>query len=413
MAQQGIRFTRFYSGAPVCSPTRGSCMTGRHPYRFGVFHANEGHITSEERTLAELLRESGYATGHFGKWHLGTLTTKVKDSNRGRPGNLEDYSPPWENGFDVCFSTEAKVPTWNPMLVPAEGCGANSGANGKAPGADYETRYWLGPDQAAEDNLEGDDSRIIMDRAIPFIRRSAAEKRPFFAVIWFHAPHLPAVAGEPYLQMYAGEDKDHQHYYGCITAMDEQIGRLRSELGVLGIDNNTMLWFCSDNGPEGDDNAPGRTKGLRGRKRSLYEGGVRVPGLLVWPEKIEHGRVTDLPCTTSDYLPTILDILGYQSGSGSERPIDGISLYPLINGQMIQRNSPIAFESRDQWSLIGDRFKLYSPDKGKSFELYDITTDPDESDNLAGRFPEQVNSMKAILEDWRESCQKSLKDETM
>ncbi|MHC4744756.1 MAG: sulfatase-like hydrolase/transferase, partial [Planctomycetota bacterium] len=166
IAATGIRFDRWYAAAPVCSPTRGSCVTGRHPYRYGIFSANQGHMRSEEITLAEALKTQGYATGHFGKWHMGTLTTEIKDSNRGAPGATEHYSPPWDNGFDVCFSTEAKVPTWDPM---------------KTPGSDdfYGTYYWREdgnyvPIDSPE--LAGDDSRVIMDQAIPFIRKAVGER---------------------------------------------------------------------------------------------------------------------------------------------------------------------------------------------------------------------------------------------
>ncbi len=115
MARSGIRFDRFYAGAPVCSPTRGSALTGRHPYRYGIPFANSGHMLPQEITLAEALKTQGYTTGHFGKWHLGTLTTKIRDSNRGRPGDATHYSPPAQNGLDVDFSTEAKVPNWNAL----------------------------------------------------------------------------------------------------------------------------------------------------------------------------------------------------------------------------------------------------------------------------------------------------------
>ena len=101
MAASGLRFERFYAGAPVCSPTRGSCLTGRHPYRYGIGGANAGHMRKQEITLAEALKTQGYATGHFGKWHLGTLTKTVVESNRGGPRGGEHYSPPWENGFDA------------------------------------------------------------------------------------------------------------------------------------------------------------------------------------------------------------------------------------------------------------------------------------------------------------------------
>jgi len=175
MAEAGLKFTRFYSGAPVCSPTRGSCLTGRHPYRYGIFGANSGHMLKEEITLAEALVTQGYTTGHFGKWHLGTLTTTEKDSNRGGPKGAQHYSPPWENGFDVCFSTEAKVPTWNPMI---------------SPGSDkpYGTYYWNQDGTKVTENLEGDDSRVIMDRAVPFIRNAADKSKPFFtaALLWMY-----------------------------------------------------------------------------------------------------------------------------------------------------------------------------------------------------------------------------------
>jgi arylsulfatase A-like enzyme len=108
VAKEGIRFERFYSGAPVCSPTRGSCLTGRHPYRYGIYHANVGHMKKQEIVLAEVLKMQGYTTGHFGKWHLGTLTKTVEESNRGGKRGAAHYSPPWENGFDECFSTEAR-----------------------------------------------------------------------------------------------------------------------------------------------------------------------------------------------------------------------------------------------------------------------------------------------------------------
>ncbi|MCA9321361.1 MAG: sulfatase-like hydrolase/transferase, partial [Planctomycetes bacterium] len=109
LAKVAIRFDRFYAAAPVCSPTRGSCLTGRHPFRYGIVHANQGHLPAEEVTLAEVLHEHGYRTGHFGKWHLGTMTRTTRDSNRGGEEHAEHYSPPWEHGFDHCFSTEAKV----------------------------------------------------------------------------------------------------------------------------------------------------------------------------------------------------------------------------------------------------------------------------------------------------------------
>jgi len=397
-AKAGIVFRRFYSGAPVCSPTRGSCLTGRHPYRYGVFFANVGHMRKNEITLAEALKTQGYATGHFGKWHLGTLTKTEKESNRGGPKGVKDYSPPWDNGFDVCFSTEAKVPTWDPMTDPETG-------------KPYGTFYRTQDGAKVTDNLEGDDSRVIMDRAVPFIRSAAGRKKPFLAVIWFHTPHLPVVTGPKYRKPYSQYSEDEQHYYGCITAMDEQIGRLRNELRTLGIADNTMLWFCSDNGPEGKDGKSGRSRGsagpFRGRKRSLFEGGVRVPGLLEWPSRVEAGRTTDIPCSTCDYFPTVLDALGFRM-KGQPEPVDGVSLLPLIEGRMSKRPVPIGFESSKQVSLTDNRYKIYSKDGGKNYMLFDLLEDPTESKDIAVEKPKILHSMKAALARWRQSCKDSL-----
>jgi len=388
MAAEGIRFQRFYAAAPVCSPTRGSCLTGRHPARYGIPFANTGHLLPGEVTLAEVLKTRGYTTGHFGKWHLGTLTTRIKDSNRGRPGDDKHYAPPWVNGFDECFSTEAKVPTyWQGDRYST-----------------YGTSYWTGPNQRvppeAIDVIRGDDSKLIMDRAIRFIEGAANSETSFLAVIWFHTPHLPVVSAPPYTD---GYDKN-QDYYGCLAAMDQQMGRLRSELKRLAIENNTMLWFCSDNGPEGNDSAPGRTNGLRGRKRSLYEGGVRVPGLLVWPKMIRDARVVTMPCSTSDYFPTVLDVLDEPMPGSSDRSYDGISLLPLIRGVMERRTEPIGFQSRSQTALIDNRYKIYRRRSADPYQLYDLLADPGEQRDIAGEHPEIVARMQQTLKQWQQSC---------
>ncbi len=226
MAKGSLRFERFYAAAPVCSPTRGSCITGRHPYRYGVYFANTGHMKRQELTLAELLKKHGYATGHFGKWHLGTLTKTETEANRGGPRGVAHFSPPQANGFDVCFSTESKVPTWDPMLRP-KGNNSRRWWDPAKENGSYGTGYWDEKGKRVTQNLRGANSRVIMDRAIPFIRTAAKNKKPFFTIVWFHTPHLPVVAGPQYTRMYAVHEKYAQHYYGCITAMDEQIGRLR------------------------------------------------------------------------------------------------------------------------------------------------------------------------------------------
>ncbi len=405
MAETGLRFNRFYASSPVCSPTRGSCLTGRHPYRYGIYHANVGHIKKEEKLLSEVLKDQGYSTGHFGKWHLGTLTKNESDSNRGGKDTL-NYSPPWENGFDVCFSTEAKVPTWKPMIVPEKEAG---GVGNKVKGDAFGSAYWIGPNQKENENLDGDDSRVIMDRVIPFIENAMKESKPFFSVIWFHTPHTPVVAGEEYLKMYQDQPENYQHFYGCITAMDEQIGRLQFKLKELGIANNTIMFFTSDNGPENNNGRPrsvGSAGKFRGQKRSLYEGGIRVPGLMTWGNGIKSNKSVNIPLSTLDYFPTIINVLGIEN-AGNPSPVDGIDFLSLIEKNITERPIPIGFQSGNQQALNDNKFKLYSSDKGETFELYDVENDPYETNDIAGEYPEIVVRMKKQLNEWIASCKDS------
>ncbi|MBK8980091.1 MAG: sulfatase-like hydrolase/transferase [Planctomycetes bacterium] len=399
MAADGVRFTHFHAAAPVCSPTRGACLTGRHPYRYGIRFANDGHLPAEEITLQGLLHDAGYRTGHFGKWHLGTLTTEVVESNRGGPRGAADFAPPWQRGFDICFSTEAKVPTYDPMRDPADG-------------QPFGTHYWNQDGAIVEEGLAGDDSRVILDRVEPFVRDCVAAKTPFLAVVWFHAPHLPVAAGAEDRARYADLDEETQRYYGCITAMDREVGRLRAVLAELGVADDTIVWFCSDNGPEGrDGRAPGSTGGLRGRKRSLYEGGTRVPGLLVWPRRLPRRITVDAPAVTSDFLPTLARWTGVDVPA--DAGLDGIDLGPIVDaaiaGAPVPRGRGIGFESQGQVAWVEDRFKLIgfgTPRQGTPFaveryELYDLLDDPAETRDLAAAQPARVAALQQALDAWR------------
>jgi len=405
IAKEGIRFTRFYSIGPVCSPTRASCLTGRHYMRFGMMSVNIGKLPQQEITLARVCKAKGYVTGHFGKWHLGTLKKGVSPVRRGK--RSEEYAPPWERDYDESFASEINMATWNPMDF--------TGLRAKHRGP-----FWHNGKIATE-NLEGDNSRIIMDRAIPFIRKAAKAKKPFMTTIWFHAPHSPVRAGEKYRKMYSDCKEGEQHYYGCITAMDEQIGRLRQELRELGIDRNTMIWFCSDNGPEGDGTPPpqydpyqganyGKTGGFRGRKRYLYNGGVCVPAVVIWPGALSAGRVVDLPCSTLDYIPTICEVIGFDMPS--KRPVDGESLVPMLTGKMKERTKSILFASNlrsPRAALIRGSFKLCTDfsETGEEDALYHLYKDPAEKYNLITEQPELAASMKQELRAWVRSCWKS------
>ena len=345
LSEEGGTFKRFYASGPVSSPTRATCLTGRHYSRYGITHANRGRIPTQEITIAEVCESKGYATCHFGKWHLGTLTTAERDSNRGRPGNTEEHLPPWIHGFDVCFSTEAMVPTWDPSVTPNEMRGDRH--RWGEPGSAFGTAYWSELSEKVVDGLEGDDSRVIVDRAEPFIRQAVREGKPFLSLVWFHTPHDPVVAGPQYLAMYSDHSEEEAHYYGCITAMDEHVGRINQLVKELGIEHKTMIWFCSDNWPEGGEllerNARNRgvTGGLRGRKRSVFEGGVGVPALAKRPSVVRPGTEYAMPTSTLGYFPTIVEVLGFHMPDG--RPIDGVSLLPLLEDQVTDRREPIPY----------------------------------------------------------------------
>jgi arylsulfatase A-like enzyme len=402
MSDDGIRFTRFYSIGPVCGPTRATCLTGRHYMRFGMMDVNVGCIPEQEITLARICKTKGYATGHFGKWHLGSMS-KTESPRHTHPE--ADYAPPWERDYDETFATEISCPTWNP-------------ASGRF--KEHDSPYWHNR-RKVTDNLEGDDSRVIMDRALPFIRKAVADDTPFMATIWFHTPHSPVVAGPDYLAMYPDCTEGEQHYYGCVTAMDEQIGRLRKELLDLGVDTNTLIWFCSDNGPEGtgspnpvydayDGAFCGKTGGLRGRKRFLYNGGVCVPAVVVWPTVVEAGQTVHMPCSTLDYLPTVCEMITYDYTA--DRHLDGESILGLLQGRMHQRSTSIPFANilRDpRTALIKGDFKLCTNlgESTEDDELFHLHDDPAETSNLAAKHLERIQTMKTELQMWVASCRMS------
>lgn len=400
LAKAGVTLDRFYSSAPVSSPTRASVMTGRHPSRIGIFNANVGILRPEESTIAEILKKDGYSTGFFGKWHLGSLTHTEKDANRGRPGNLKDYNPPHLHGFDTFFATESKVPTWDPMKKPA---GNTSGKGWKYIGegerwTSYGTAYFDGPQQTVTDGLDGDDSRIIMDQAIRHIDSSIKEGTPFLAVVWFHAPHLPVVAGPDFRESYRGTELE-RNYAGSITALDMQVGRLAGFLREKGADENTLIFFCSDNGPE--IGTPGSSGIFRERKFSLHEGGIRVPSFAFWPGHIRPGS-TDVLCSTCDYLPTICDI------TGSPLPdiiLDGKSIAPTLLRKGRQETRPIGFVYRESHAIIDGKYKLLSI-KDSTY-LYNIYDDPGETTDLSQSHRKVLERLSLLYEKFIGSCKDS------
>lgn len=397
MASSGIRFDRFYAAHPVCSPTRGSCLTGRHPNRYGCFSWGYD-LPLPEVTLAEVLKRAGYATGHFGKWHLGGIPTvpgRKDRTNRGKMAGAEARHP-GNQGFDEWFSF------WNFFdLNPA-----HFYHNGEA----------VGP-------LQGDGSDITVDRTVEWIKRVLKQRQPFFAVVWFGNPHSPHRALPTDKELYGHVPENKRDYMGEITGVDRAMGTLRKALRDMGVADNTLLWFCSDNGGTKAAN----NGGLKGFKGSLWEGGIRVPGILEWPARVPRPFATDVPAFTSDFYPTILDLVGVEAPDNQPKPLDGISLVPLIDGRMKERPEPMAFEVRRNrkdvvWAaLVDNRFKLHTQrgkrnagakqGPGVQTLLYDLAGDPGETTDVAAGHPDIVARMKARLEKWQKSVERSLAGE--
>ena len=364
MSQSGIRFDNFYAAAPVCSPTRGSVLTGRHPSRYGlVSHGQK--LNKKEITIAQILKDAGYVCGHFGKWHLNGI------AGVGKPIDANDAYGPQHFGFDHWFSVSNYF--------------------------DLNTTFSRNGQHV---KTEGDGSDAIVAEALQFMNMAKKNDMPFLAVIWYGSPHVPLRALPADKAPY-GKKGD---YLGELAAVDRSIGTLRKHLRKLKVADDTMLWFCSDNGPkEGNKDSTG---GLRGKKLELYEGGIRVPALLEWPSRIKRPFRTSFPCSTSDIFPTVLEATETRSPK-PKRPIDGMDLGPFFDGKMKQRKKPIAFEFRGHSALIDNNYKLHA-NKGK-IELYDLAQDLSEASDLSTSQKKRMQVMRGALDQWRASVASSSK----
>ncbi len=348
MAKNGLRFDRFYAGGPVCSPTRATVLTGRTHDRTGVL--DHGYpLRKQEKTLSEAMRKKGYATAHFGKWHLNGLRGPgvpiIKNDTHGPGGFGFDYWLSVTNFFDL-----------NPVMS----------RNGSF------------------ENLSGDSSEIIVNEALEFITQKSRSNIPFFVVIWYGTPHSPWMTLDKDKVAFENLNEQSMNHYGELVAMDRSIGTLRAGLKKLNINQETLVWFTSDNGGLPRIN-PSTTGGLRDFKGSLYEGGIRVPAIIELPKMI-NPRVTNYTASAADIFPTIADVCDLPDNS-MLTPQDGISLTPLFKNELINRKKPIVFHSRDRSALILNNHKILSfPKKGKkdsnTYELYDLNKDPSESTNL-------------------------------
>ena len=373
MAAGGLRFDRFYAGAPVCSPTRASVLTGRSNMRTGV--DSHGYaLRRQEQTLANALRDAGYATGHFGKWHLNGMR------GPGVPILAEDTHNPGAFGFDEWLSV-----------------------------TNFFDRDPIMSRKGEFTEFTGDSSEITVGEALKFIGHQVAAGKPSLSVIWYGTPHSPFRASEEDKEPFADLDANSQNHYGELVAMDRSIGALRQGLRDLKIANNTLVWFCSDNGglPK---ITPETVGGLRGFKGSLYEGGLRVPAIVEWPAQIETPRVTQFPAVTMDIFPTIADIVGLPD-SAMLQPQDGISLRTLFTEERTRRDKPIPFSCLGKTALLDNNYKLIHVGKkkgAKQYELYDLTADPKEENNLYAERTEIARRLQSRMDQWLTSMTASV-----
>jgi arylsulfatase A-like enzyme len=369
MAANGLRFERFYSGGPVCSPTRASVLTGRSPDRTGVL--NHGYaLRLQEKTLAQALQAAGYVTGHFGKLHL------TGHSGSGVPILASDSHHPGVLGFDEWISVTNYFDT-DPLM-------SRSGAI---------------------EEFKGDSSEVIVTQAVEFLKKHRNSGKPLFATIWYGSPHSPFHASASDVAPFSSLEETSANHYGELVAMDRSIGTLRQQLIELGLAQNTLLVFCSDNGglPK---ITPETVGGLRGNKGSLFEGGIRVPGIIEWPGTIQP-RITRYPASVMDLFPTMADLVGLPENS-MLKPIDGISLKPLFTQDLNERKSPIGFRYLTQLAWVADQYKLVTQNSaGGKFQLYDLSKDAGEKKDLSAELPDVARQMKAQLLEWNSSVEAS------
>ena len=412
-----IRLDRYYSGGPVCSPTRGTILTGRNHNRYCVWTANAGNNCDDfkcpekkplpltEVTIAELLSKADYKTYMFGKWHLGDFIDLG--------GNPKwPVSHPGQHGFQEWWATERSAPSANMNCACFDSKLCIRGHyNNDPPCTNYYTvdNNKLKNCTVAEN---GDDAHFIVKNFEQFLNKSVSDGKPFFAYLPFHNVHVRYLAYEGYIKQYvkAGYDQNEIDYFGAISALDDAVGQVRQLLKQYNISDNTMLWFTSDNGYA--KGTPGSAAFLRGHKAQLYEGGIRVPGIIEWPAMISSNRATNYSVVSTDLMPTLCDLLNLKCPK--DRPIDGISIMPLLNNKEQSRNKTIKwmynvadnFDSTYTAAISGDRYKLYATyNKGKmtSSELYDLIDDPSESHDLSQENHHELKSLQSDLEEWRQS----------
>lgn len=429
LANQGMRFTDFHSAGTVCSPSRASLLTGRNPYRSGFYYiAGSGmHLKRDEITVASLLAANGYDTCFVGKWHLSRFDEK--SSTQPTPG---------DHGFDHWFATAVNA----------------------FEGPENPTTFFRNGERVGE--VDGWYCDVIVEEALTWLRKRPDQTKPYFLYLCSHEPHTPIDPPGTYadaydsaridslerLAKYGGVARpDHditplkKFYYGTVTQLDNAFGNLMMGIDALGKEDNTLVMFTSDNGPESpvnfeesrgewDDVSRDRSFGTpgvwRGMKRFPYEGGHRVPGIVRWTGKIEAGTVNESLINGTDFLPTMLELAGV--ALPTDRVLDGVSMLPAFRGQVLKRPGPVYWffpahedtyylmphmamrdgdytllawlPAKDPDQLIMDWLKTSELDR---FALFNLSTDPAQAVDLSTKEPERLTQMIGQMRSfWKE-----------
>lgn len=377
LAKKGARLTSFYSAHSTCSPSRAGMMSGRNPFRSGIYTyigANSCvNLRAQEVTIGEICKKAGYSTAFFGKWGL--------------IGDMDDKSQAFPNdqGFDHWFATHNNA-------LPSHKDPENFYENGKALGV-----------------VEGFSSQLVVDRAMEWLGKRDTSK-PFCVVLWFHEPHLPLAQPNAFDKKYTKYGEKLNKYYANVDHMDHQIGRFLDYLDKNELTEKSWITFTSDNGPKKDY---GSTGGLKGGKSSFHEGGYREPTIMYWKGKLEGGKTDDGVYTFFDFVPTLYDLLKVEKMNSA--PLDGTSMLPLFKSQKRSRSAvPIWMGLRHtsirigKWKVLGQFEEMTAGQslteylktrKVRSYSLYNLETDVKEKVNLKNKFPEVLQDLKLILDE--------------
>lgn len=388
LAKEGLRFTQWYAGCTVCAPSRSCLMTGLHTGHTPVRVNGGGYpIRPEDVTVAEVLKDKGYATGQFGKWGLG---------------DIETTGVPWKQGFDLFFGYLHQVHAhfYYPYFLYKN-----------------EEKFLI-PENEGEQRVRYSHD-LIADEALKFIRQHKNE--PFFVYCPFTTPHTELLVPEDSLAEYRGKFQETPHvskshyapqpiphaaFAAMVTRMDRSVGQIMALLRELNLDDNTIVFFTSDNGGQDVDGADVKYfKGngpLRGAKGILYEGGIREPMIVRWPGKIAPGTVTDHVAAHWDVMATLAELAGAKAPDG----LDGISVVPTLLGEKVAgrpqaRHDFLYWEHPLARSLsravrMGD-WKAYRPGPMQPLELYNLKTDVGETKNVAAENPQVVDRIEEYL----------------